>query len=163
MLVHLRTEAERRWVHHLRDQAEEWLRSKGIDQYQVSERAKLAHGDIDKRFDRGEFVGWMVDGDIKAVVALTSHDPDFWTAEEMDDPVVYISRFLVAEHGRGWGAQLLAAIIEREAQRGARYVRLDCWKTNTQLHEHYKRQGFTHLRTEEVPGRMSGALFQRPI
>lgn len=153
-------------VHRLRDQAESWLRDKGIDQYSVGPRAKLAHANIDEMFDRGEFVGWFPDGPDEppaAVVALTHPDPDFWTPDEISEPQGYISRFLVDQHGHGYGEALLEAVAEHQARAGNKYLRLDCWKTNTRLHAYYLAHGFHHVRTVDVPGRMSGALFERPL
>jgi hypothetical protein len=42
-------------------------------------------------------------------------------------------------------------------------IRLNCWSTNTRLHAYYIAHGFKHVRTADVPGRMSGALFQREV
>ena len=161
MLIKLRGEEHRTLVHRLRDEAEQWLAAKGLDQYR-GPRSRLAHDDIDRLYDKEAFYGWLVDGEVKAVVAVDEHDPDFWTVEEMTEPgVTYITRFLVAEHGRGYGAALLEALAEHEAARGQRLMRLDCWRTNTGLHRYYLQHGFRHVRTEVVPGRMSGALFER--
>ncbi|MCX4387635.1 hypothetical protein OG777_11920 [Micromonospora peucetia] len=43
------------------------------------------------------------------------------------------------------------------------YLRLNAWKANAALHCYYLGQGFRHVRTVDVPGRNSGALFERPI
>lgn len=163
MLIPLHSTEHRDLVHTLRSNAERWLEGKGLDQYQRGPRSAAAHEDIDRLFDRGEFVGLELDGRIAAVVAITDPDPDFWTPEEMTEPQGYISRFLVAEHGTGAGAKLLDTVATREADRGARWLRLDCWRSNTGLHDYYLRHGFEHVRTMEVPGRNSGALFQRAV
>lgn len=163
MLIELRSEDHRRLVHRLREDAERWLAAKGLDQYH-GPRSHLAHADIDRLFDERAFLGWLVDGEVKAVVALTEHDPDFWTPDEMAElGVTYITRFMVAEHGHGYGVALLEAPAEREAARGQKKIRLDCWRTNIGLHKYYLSRGFRHVRTEIVPGRMSGALFERPL
>ncbi|REF37721.1 GNAT family N-acetyltransferase [Thermasporomyces composti] len=163
MLVELRDEHNRVLIHQLRTHAEQWLAAKGLDQYR-GPRSHLVHPDIDRLFDKGAFVGWVIDGDVKAVLAIDEHDPDFWTREEMAEPgVTYITRFMAREHGHGYGASLLRALAEREASRGQRYIRLDCWRTNTRLHEYYRTQGFRHVRTEIVEGRMSGALFEKAL
>jgi hypothetical protein len=41
------------------------------------------------------------------------------------------------------------------------YLRLDCHRTNTALHNYYLRRGFTLLDVRSAPGRDSGALFER--
>jgi hypothetical protein len=56
----------------------------------------------------------------------------------------------------------LDAIALEARARGDQWVRLNCWTTNTLLHAYYEANGYEHIRTVDVPGRMSGALFQRP-
>jgi hypothetical protein len=104
-------------IHDLRERAEKWLRDRGADQFQPDgpTRAGRAHEIIDEVFDRGEFVGLEVDGQLVAVGAIKAPDPDFWTPEERAEPQVYVARFMVAEHGRGYGEQLLARIAAQEA------------------------------------------------
>lgn len=166
----LETEEHRATVHQLRDEAETWLAAQGIDQFTASPASKsaLAHDDIDRLFDAGQFLavprsaanGGGIPGTIGAVAAVTEPDPDFWTTEEMAEPQAYLSRFLVAEHGKNTGLHLLFALQAAESRRGSRWIRLDCWRTNRKLHEYYLRNGFDRVRTEVVPGRMSGELFQ---
>jgi ribosomal protein S18 acetylase RimI-like enzyme len=45
---------------------------------------------------------------------------------------------------------------------GARWVRVDVWTTNKELHDYYQRQGFTLVRIRNDLEYPSGALFQRP-
>ena len=45
---------------------------------------------IDRVFDRGDFVGLEVDGQLVAVGAVTSPDPDFWTPAERAQPQAYV-------------------------------------------------------------------------
>jgi hypothetical protein len=44
---------------------------------------------------------------------------------------------------------------------GPRFIRVDCATGNGELHGYYKRLGFSHVRTVDLPHRRSGALFQR--
>ncbi|GAA1566710.1 hypothetical protein GCM10009789_20270 [Kribbella sancticallisti] len=164
-LTFLETEQQRRLVHQLRDQAEQWVASKGLDQYEHGPHSKseYAHADIDRLFDAGQFVGRCVDNRIVAVVAITEPDPDFWTPAEMAEPQGYLTRFLVAEHGKFHGQALLSAVETAEIRRGSKWLRLDVWRTNTKLHDYYLRQGFERVRTAVVPGRMSGELFQMDL
>lgn len=155
-------DAHRELVHRLRDEAEQWLAAKGTDQYR-GHRAPLAHASLDRLLDAGAFWGWEVDGDVKAVAVLDEADRDFWTAEEAAQRASYVGRLMVAEHGRDWGAQLIDALAVHEQERGQTALRLDCWRTNTELHNYYRRHGFRHVRTVEAPGRQSGALFEREI
>jgi GNAT superfamily N-acetyltransferase len=161
-LAALDTDEHRALVHELRDAAEKWLTAKGLDQFQGPRRSQ-AHEDIDLLFDQGRFLGWFIGGAVTAVVALADPDPDFWTQPEQDEPQTYLSRFLVREHGRRHGEQLLRAVVAHAEGRGDHWVRLDCWKTNTDLHLYYRGRGFEQLPTVDVAGRLSGAKFQMPI
>ena len=103
-------------------------------------------------------------GDILAVAALVAPDRSFWA----EDPDVlgsawYVGRFMTAASGYGYGSTLLRHLAACAAADGRAFLRLDCWKTNTGLHRYYLGEGFTHVRTVDVPGRFSGALFQRPV
>jgi GNAT superfamily N-acetyltransferase len=91
-----------------------------------------------------------------------------WTLDELRDPAVYVSRLIVS---RGYAGQGIgAALIDWAADRAARewqanWTRVDVWTTNAGLHEYYKNQGFTHLRTKQVATEWeypSAALFQKP-
>lgn len=110
MLIRLASAEHRGAVHRLRDDAERWLASHGIDQFRRGPRARRAHADLDQVFDAGEFYGWQIDGKVVAVGALVGPDTDFWTADEQADPSAsYLARFMAAQHGCGFGAMLLEA------------------------------------------------------
>lgn len=163
VLLPLHTEQERATIHQMRRDAERWLAEHGQDQFQPDgpSQAHLAHQLIDEAFDRGEFWGTYAGGQLVAVGAVKDPDPDFWSTAERLQYQVYVARFLVAEHGKGYGEQLLALIAEfRGRRRGFPRMRLDCWRTNHKLQLYYLRLGFRHLRTVVVEGRGSGALFE---
>lgn len=96
---------------------------------------------------------------------MNLHHPesDFWSPEELAEPQTYISRFFVVEHDKEYGSVLLEAVAEQARHEGKRWIGLNCWSTNTRLHHYYIVHGFEHVRTSEMPRRMSGALFQRRI
>src|SRR6266540_723370 len=87
-LTFLRDEKHRELIHRLRDDAEEWVASKGLDQFTAGPHSKseFAHDDIDRLFDAGQFVGRVYEGRVVAVVAITEPDPDLWTRDEMTEP-----------------------------------------------------------------------------
>ncbi|WP_422742739.1 GNAT family N-acetyltransferase [Micromonospora sp. WMMD754] len=142
--------------------AVDWLKQRGSDQWsgppwhsseplpgveaQTTHVAEDAHRHI---------VGLM---DISTVP-----DEDFWTAADGLSAALYVRHLAVdrSRNGRGIGAWMLKQADTMAARAGRRCLRLDAWKTNTALHRYYLAQGFEHLRTVEVPGRHSGALFQR--
>ncbi|QNE20190.1 GNAT family N-acetyltransferase [Kribbella qitaiheensis] len=160
MLITL-DESHRQLVHQVRDEAGEWLATKGTDQYRGGLDMAQVHANIDDDFDNFPFVGWEVDGRVVAMMAIIDPEADFWTPEELAEPQTYISRFFVVEHGHGYGSALLEAVVDIAARDRKDWVRLNCWSTNTRLHDYYIAHSFEHVRTCNIAGRMSGALFQR--
>jgi predicted GNAT superfamily acetyltransferase len=77
---------------------------------------------------------------------------------------MYIYRMATVGRARGNdnGARLVTWAGDRAAQAGYRWLRLDCFRTNTELHAYYERLGFQRVGTVEDATRGSGALFQRP-
>ncbi|GAA0717963.1 GNAT family N-acetyltransferase [Dactylosporangium roseum] len=139
-----------------------WLRSKGLDQWSTwpQWRAKmvpsLEHGDV-----------WLLcDGTaLIATITVELHgDPDFWTDEERGERAAYVSKLAVRRDRSGaeLGTQMLDWASDYAYRCGCRWLRLDAWKTNEQLHDYYRQRGWTHVRTVDKVNRRSGALFQRP-
>ncbi|WP_019899980.1 GNAT family N-acetyltransferase [Salinispora arenicola] len=139
-----------------------WLRARGSDQWSTWDawRSKLGPaleaGNIWILRDAGDPIGTIT-------IEMTG-DPDFWTAEERAEPAIYVSKLAVRlDHsGRELGALMLAWAGDYAFRQGCRWVRLDAWKTNEQLHAYYRKRGWTYVRTSANPRRRSGALFQRP-
>lgn len=99
-------------------------------------------------------------------------DPDFAHAwPDGPENAVYVIRLAVTRLARAMGLRLGEKLLDLAAQEagertdetGAHHaVRLDCSRVNTALHAYYERCGFTRVGTVDVPGRRSGALFERP-
>lgn len=141
-----------------------WLHRQGYEQWPDGSPS-LGPIRIGAQIERGEF--WLVNSgrDPVAVIALsTTGDSDFWSPTELDETSVYLSKAAVVRRmaGHGVGALVLRWAQDRAASEGARWVRLDVWKTNTGLQEYYAREGWQYVRTVECARRNSGALFQRP-
>jgi predicted N-acetyltransferase YhbS len=149
-----------------------WLqRHKNTDQWA---RPWPTEGERDDRITRNVKRGftWMAEQDGALAATITYRDkgnPKLWTADELDEPAVYVSRLIVSrpQAGRGLGAALIDwAGLRGNSEWGAESVRVDVWTTNHALHEYYKRQGFEHLRTLEFEDPWeypSAALFQKPM
>lgn len=77
----------------------------------------------------------------------------------------YLCRMAVARSvaGQGVGAAVVDFADWLARCAGVAYLRLDCSKTNTRLHDHYRSLGFEHVATAELGHRLSGALFERPV
>jgi GNAT superfamily N-acetyltransferase len=77
----------------------------------------------------------------------------------------YLCRMTVAREvrGNGVGAAVVGFAEWLATCAGVSFLRLDCSKTNTRLHEHYQSLGFERVGTADLPHRLSGALFERPV
>lgn len=147
----------------LLEEATHWLHDRGLDQWQTGRERR-------ERFVRFDIsVGTVAvverDGVIVATITVDDMaDADFWKKQDMVHTALYLHRMAVSrdEAGQGLGAAMLDWAGEQALRRGRRRLRLDAWVTNGALHVYYKEQGFNHVRTEDVPGRGSGALFARP-
>lgn len=145
----------------LRREAERWLASRGITQW--TRRWETVAVEKLQRAT-GQRRAWVVevDGTVGATVTLGGPDEDLWRIA--DGPALYLYKLIVARRhaGLGIGAMLCDWACDQAALHGYPALRLDVWHTNTRLIEYYSSQGFTHIRTELVPGRDTGALFERP-
>lgn len=151
----------------LRDEARQWLAARGSDQWSDAwPDPETMTATMAAAIDRGET--WCVDGDDGSVIATLTVNrstyPGLWTTEEEREPAVYVHRLMVARSAAhaGLGARLLDKVGEWAAGKGIMWVRVDVWTTNEDLHRYYLRNGFQHVRTVDLPGYPSGALFQRP-
>ena len=140
------------------------LHARGYDQW-PADSPNLQRDRLGAQVGRGEF--WIVrDGGRDVAVGALSldGDPDFWEPGELAQPAGYLSKgsVLPEMRGRGIGAMLARWRVDRACQLGARWARLDAWRTNTDLHAYYRRQGWQDRGIVARPGRRSGARFERP-
>ncbi len=147
----------------LRADAEQRLRAKGLDQwYNTAEGRRV----VRKWVDRGE-MRLVTDeaGHPVACFALSGADPDFWTEEESAEPALYLYKLIV--HGtrrdQGIGDAILNYATQQADKAGAEWLRVDCWQTNSQLHQYFLGRGFRVVDVRSAPGRNSGWLAQRPV
>lgn len=153
-------------VHSVLRSAAVALHRRGVDQW-PHDSPNLQPRALATQIGRGEF--WIVrdyaEGPAAAVIAMSClGDPDFWTAAELAEPAVYLSKAAVRPYfaGQGLGAMLFRWAVDYAWQMGMTWVRLDAWSTNEALHDYYRARGWTFLRNDPPEGRRSGALFQRP-
>ncbi|MFI7614150.1 GNAT family N-acetyltransferase [Nonomuraea terrae] len=100
-----------------------------------------------------------------ATIALDEHaDPEFWTPGDDPGAALYVHKLAVARNwsGSGLGDALLDWACAAAYAAGLPWLRLDCAKTNLRLQDYYRKRGFRHIRTVDLPHRASGALFERP-
>jgi hypothetical protein len=166
------------------DAAARDLADRGIEQWPLSftESPKRA-GWLKEQADRGNVFVWFALGTTPVgTLTLTDwQDPDFaegWAhlpskrgplSRPTDSPFAqYVCRFAVPPLGRRLfdgtlGPRMLDYAATIAEVRGASVLRLDCAKNNERLHRYYFDHGFDHVATVEVPGRKSGALFEKRI
>ena len=171
----------------LLDEAAAWLRARGVgSQWPTSFRDPSASdvnrdrlGELRKYADLGQL--WVLrdsgHGGQAVATATVTHLPDMDFASQWPDGTSghhfatslwdarYLCRMAVSRSvsGQGVGAVMVdfAGWLARNA--GVSTLRLDCSKTNTKLHTYYEGIGFKRVGTAEVPGRLSGALFQKLV
>jgi GNAT superfamily N-acetyltransferase len=140
-----------------------WLAERGTDQWQYPvERHRQS---LSRTLARGET--WLASDASSTVATITLNDyadPEFWTPADTPDDALYVHRMVVTRDRRGQhiGAALLDWAGRQATHRGKKWLRLDAWSTNPELHAYYHNMGFQHVRTLILPHRGSGALFQRP-
>ncbi|MGS2587080.1 GNAT family N-acetyltransferase [Streptomyces hebeiensis] len=150
----------------LRTEAEQWLHSKGTDQWSDPETGARAIGKWHQAIDEGR--AWVVEDSARSILATVSRGPvdrDFWTDEDRPESALYLYKLIVsrAAAGRKLGARIVDWTSRVAAVEGRTWVRIDTWRSNTDLHAYYERIGFKHVRTESPDHRRSGWLAQRPV
>jgi GNAT superfamily N-acetyltransferase len=149
----------------LRVEAETWMRQAGIRQW-TSDYSDYARGVLRESVEQR--VAWIVEsdrGEIAGTVTLNGPDMDFWQPADDPDSALYLIKMIVtrAHAGRGLGDAIINWASVRALAAGKTWLRLDCRRDNTRLHDYYRQRGFEHVRTVWPPPRRteSGALFQR--
>ncbi|MEU1104903.1 GNAT family N-acetyltransferase [Streptomyces tibetensis] len=150
----------------LRTEAEEWLRTKGTDQWSDPETGEKAITKWRASIDEGR--AWVVVDERDEVLATVSRGPvdrDFWRDADRPESALYLYKLIVAREasGRNLGTRVIDWMCRLAALEGRTWVRIDTWRTNTGLHTYYERLGFKHVRTEAPAHRRSGWLAQRPV
>lgn len=121
-----------------------------------------------KRLERVRSGGmWIVE--TRSGVPLASFcvdddvDPEFWGEGERKNALALHGTVVGSwASGLGIGSSIHDFACRLAAADGKRWLRLDAWKTNPALHAIYVNDGFEHVRTVDLPHRLSGVLFQRP-
>jgi GNAT superfamily N-acetyltransferase len=166
------TEQDLQVVLGLIEDARRWLPTKGTDQWAKpypDEDSKLRR--VKERIRRGEtWIVWHGDVPAATVTIVTKRNIRVWSPEacecDLSDRAVFVHRLITARDyaGLGLGAALIdwAGIRGRKSY-GAKWIRVDVWTTNIELHKYYMGTGFERCGTYIHPRYPSGALFQKPV
>jgi ribosomal protein S18 acetylase RimI-like enzyme len=159
------TQADAASVADLWELAGGWLANRGSDQWQYPPDQLKIRTDIEAGNVFVVVRDFIRDAEppLATITLDTSADPEFWESQDAPDTALYVHRTIVHPGMKGYqvGSALLDWASLRAAAAGQPWLRLDAWRTNTSLHDYYRREGFSHVRTVNLPHRRSGALFQR--
>ena len=155
-------------VRSLLKEASRWLGTKNTDQWAVPWPDENGRNTNIRRAIRSGRTWIVLDGGAKPAATLTTspNHHGIWPETNGSEPAVYVRRITVSRlyAGLGLGSQLLDwAGLRANRDYGARWIRVDVWTTNTELHEYYRRQGFHYCGLCEIAGYPSAALFQKPV
>jgi GNAT superfamily N-acetyltransferase len=154
------------------EDARERLWTKGTDQWATPWPDRAARDARVLRGLRGEKTWIVWDGDIPAATATvtTQRNAAVWSRPactcDLSERAVFVHRLITARKyaGMGLGAELINwAGLRGQRLYGAKWIRIDVWSTNTDLHDYYQRQGFEPCGRCDDPGYPSGALFQKAV
>ncbi|MFD3744536.1 GNAT family N-acetyltransferase [Nocardia sp. NPDC058633] len=151
----------------LRVQRTSWLTARGSDQWTVAGRGRpieIFAGAVGRALDRGETWIAEVDGESAGTITINHRaDPGLWSAWELAESVIV--HFMIVDlrfAGLQVGHRMLAHAARLADQKHRDWVRLDAWTANCQLHEYYRRAGFTLARfADPSTTGPSCALFER--
>lgn len=167
------------WLHDVKGITDQWPRSMrgaagGPGDRTYDRTAELHHAaecwtlwgirDVTGRVVSCAIVDGRADPDYVRHYPPTAIDPETGIAHA-EPRTFYVHRMATALDcaGYGLGARLLNKAGDVARERGGVLLRLECSRTNQRLIRYYVGQGFRQVGSVEVPGRFSGALFQRII
>ncbi len=143
------------------DECAAWLHARGIAQWALPQpphewekmRGQIARGNV--FLARRE-----ADRSLIGTLRIEWEDARLWP----DDPIGggYVHSLAIRSSVRGHriGAGLLQWAQGRIADRGRKYLRLDCWKENAALCRYYESLGFRRCGDFEI-GAWTGALYEK--
>jgi hypothetical protein len=159
-------------IYELLDEASSWLRGKNTNQWERPWPSRRAR---DRRILAGLQSGetWIVrDGadPVATITVATRPNREVWSDLSPDcdlsERAVYAHRLVTARRYAGLelGAELIDwAGLYGQRLNGARWIRVDVWRSNLALHTYYLKRGFLPCGTCADPYYPSGALFQKPV
>lgn len=156
-------------IRRLRLQRSSWLAARGSDQW--STEASGLSIDYFARAVRRAVAAWEtwiaeVNGEPAGTITINDRaDRELWTNAELADALIV--HYLIVDlrfAGCGVGQRLLAHAAALARAHGRRWVRLDAWTANPDLHAYYRRAGFRLARVAAPQDPSpSCALFERHV
>jgi GNAT superfamily N-acetyltransferase len=160
-------------IRYLIGEASAWLRTtKNTDQWKKPWPSRSAR---DARVlagveNRATWIAWDGGAPVGTITIAARPDPVVWSRLNsecrLSENAVYAHRLVIARKYAGLelGAELIDwAGLYGERRYGARWVRVDVWRSNAALHDYYQARGFKPCGECADPHYPSGALFQKPV
>lgn len=146
----------------LRVEAEDWLRSRGIDQWR---QGQVTRGDLERQVDAGEWHVARTPRGVAGALRLLWSDPDVWQHEDCFAGYVHGLVIDRAHAGRRTGVRLLLWAESQVGKVRAPFLRLDCAESNGALRAYYGRLGFREVGRRDVPDRpwLAATLLEKRI
>ena len=154
---------------------ESWLWSKDTDQWEKPWPDPAARDERVLAGLRNEKTWIVWDGDIGDIAAATvtittRRNNAVWAkpacTADLAERAVFVHRLITSRKyaGLGLGAELIDwAGLRGCREYGAKWIRIDVWRTNTGLHDYYMSKGFKPCGICADPDYPSGALFEKPV
>jgi GNAT superfamily N-acetyltransferase len=166
VIIHRATIEDLPTIVELRRERAAWLADLGSDQWSVG----LTEQGFQQRVQNSIRAGqtWMAvakDSRVLGTIAIDQWtNPGLWSPTELADAAI-VHRMITARFaaGQGIGEALLAHADRIAIEAGRRWVRLDAWTSNHDLHHYYEHAGFRHVRTVTGHPSRSTALFEREV
>jgi hypothetical protein len=154
------------------EDARSWLWTKDTDQWAKPWPNEEARDARVLKGLQGEKTWIVWDGIIPAAtVTITPQmNPAVWSTPEnrcdLAEPAIFMHQLITGRKyaGLGLGAQLIDWVgLRGQHLYGAKWIRIDVWRTNQLLHDYYLRKGFEPCGFCADPEYPSSALFQKPV
>lgn len=154
--------AELRIVLEILDQAAEWMRQRGISQWESPSPPEVWE-QMAREIEKGEIhlAKLPATSEAVGVVRFEWSGAPLWPAEA-DAGYIHTMAIRPAHMGRQLGRKLLAWAIGHVRNRGKRFARLDCISDNRRLRDYYEAAGFRYC-GDGVVGTYRLSLYELPL
>jgi len=165
MIIRRATEYELISIVNLRRARAAWLATRGTDQWQVGLGTDGFEQRVKQSIGNGEtWVAVDEENHLFGTIAVDQWtNPGLWSEDELSDALIIHRMITRRIDARNSGAELLRHADELASNLDKKFLRLDAWTTNQQLHRYWKKVGFHHVRTVLPHESLSTALFERRV
>lgn len=134
----------------LRHELEDWLESKGVEQWG---RGEVALHDVQRQVTEGEWhVVRSTPGELAGALRLLWSDEPVW--QDQNAHAAYVHGLMVSRSAadRGLGQRLLDWAEQQARVASVPALRLDCVESNLALRKYYKALGFSEVGRRDFDG-----------